>query len=142
MIRRAGPDDARRIAHIERAAAAHPWSEEAVAATLALPTTRAWLAWDGDRPVGHLVASLVADVGEVLTVAVLPEARRRGLGARLLDACQDHWREAGVAEGFLEVRAGNAPARALYERAGWERVGIRRGYYADGEDAVLMRWEP
>ncbi len=142
MIRRAGPDDAGLVAELERAAAAHPWSAEAVASTLARPTTRAWIAVDGGRSVGHLVASVVADQGEVLTVGVVPTARRRGWGARLLEACQDHWRGAGVVEGFLEVRAGNVAALRLYEREGWQRVGSRRGYYAHGEDAILMRWEP
>lgn len=130
------------MAHLERAAAPAPWSAEAVASTLTRPTTRAWIACDGARPVGHLVASVVADVGEVLTVGVVPDARRRGWGTALLEACLDHWREVGVTEGFLEVRVGNARALALYERAGWLRVGWRRGYYADGEDAVLLRWEP
>lgn len=142
MICRVGADAADLVARLEREAADHPWSAEAMASTLARPTARAWIARDGPDAVGHLVASVVADVGEVLTVGVIPAARRRGWGAALLAACLDHWREEGVAEGFLEVRAGNTAALALYAREGWRRVGWRRGYYADGEDAVLMRWEP
>lgn len=142
MIRLATAEDASCLAALEQASASHPWSAAAMDATLALPTTCAFVAWDGDRPVGHLVASTVADTGEVLTVGVLPEARRRGWGSRLLGAVEDHWRAAGVVEAFLEVREGNVGAIALYRCHGWEEVGRRRGYYADGEDAVLMRWKP
>ncbi len=57
-------------------------------------------------------------------------------------ACLAAWAEEGVASGFLEVRADNAAARALYRATGWEEIGLRRGYYADGVDAVLMRHTP
>lgn len=134
------PGDAALIAEIEAASADAPWPEPAIHASLALCTTRAWIAEVQGQAVGHLLASSVADVGEVLTVAVRPEARRRGIGATLLDACMARWVEEGVTEAFLEVRAHNTPARALYERAGWREVGRRSGYYADGEDAIVMRW--
>lgn len=139
-IRDARPDDRDAIASIEAAAASHPWSTDAIAATLALPTTIA-LVVEADGVAGHLLASAAVDEGEVLTVAVLPDRRRAGLGRALLRACSDRWRARGVHTAFLEVREDNDAARALYAAEGWRPVGARRGYYADGTNAVVYRRE-
>jgi ribosomal-protein-alanine N-acetyltransferase len=119
---------------------ASAWSVEAVERWLALPTTSAWIA--GDPPVGYLLSAGVDDVAEVLTIGVLPGSRRSGVARSLLQTALGAWRAAGIGEVFLEVRGGNLPARSLYRSLGWEEVGLRRGYYADGADAVVMRLEP
>ncbi|MEQ1504959.1 MAG: GNAT family N-acetyltransferase, partial [Myxococcota bacterium] len=124
-VRRATPEDAPAIARIEAVASPGPWSEAAVRSTLAARSTVGWVAAGptgdgvGEEPVvGHLLASCVAPEGEILTVAVHPDARRRGYGAALLAACAQAWREAGVTEGWLEVRRDNDGARALYAGCG------------------------
>ncbi|MCB9675440.1 MAG: ribosomal protein S18-alanine N-acetyltransferase [Alphaproteobacteria bacterium] len=141
MIRSAHPDDAAVIARLEARAAFHPWSEASVRTTLEAPTTRALLAIDAE-PVGYVLASAVAGEGEILTIGVDPDHRRRGVASELLRAVHALWREEHVQDGFLEVRATNDAARALYRAHGWEESGVRAGYYADGVDAVLMRWSP
>ena len=78
----------------------------------------------------------------MLIVAVHPSARRRGIGSALLGIAEAAWRAEQVSEGFLEVRAENEPAIALYQGHGWQETGRRRRYYRDGADAVVMRWEP
>ncbi|KAK9841808.1 hypothetical protein WJX81_004521 [Elliptochloris bilobata] len=80
----------------------------------------------------------VADELQVLELAVLPEFRRRGVGTELVrELVRGSCRAGGTV--LLEVRAGNAAAVALYQqRLGFATVGRRRGYYADGEDALLM----
>ena len=93
------------------------------------------------RTAGHIVGFslvwLIADEAELLVIATHPDARRRGVGVALLSAALERARAARVMH--LEVRAGNRPAQALYEKLGFVHVGRRRGYYADdGEDAVLM----
>ena len=89
---------------------------------------------------GLVVAWVVADVEvQILEVAVHPTLRRRGLGARLVRAALDL---APAADATLEVRASNDAALRLYESCGFARVGARAGYYADGEDAVLMTRTP
>lgn len=94
----------------------------------------ALLAWGG--------VMVVADAGEILTVGVVPAARRRGIARQLLHALLDEARRRGAREMFLEVRVDNAAARTLYESEGFAQVGLRPGYYDAGRvDAVVMRRE-
>ena len=139
-LRKALPHDAAAIASIEAAAASGPWSEDAVRRTLAQRHTLGWVA--GRPVVAHLLATQVGDEGEILTLAVRPEARRRGLARALLAALEQRWRAHGLQTGWLEVRADNDAARALYASLGWTSAGRRRGYYDDGIDAIIMRWMP
>ncbi|MCB9665935.1 MAG: ribosomal protein S18-alanine N-acetyltransferase [Alphaproteobacteria bacterium] len=130
--------DAAEIAATEAAAAASPWSRSAIEAFLDAPHAVALVARDGNEVVGHLLATAVADEGEVLTVAVRPAARRRGLARALLDAAEEAWRARGVRSAWLEVHERNGPARALYASLGWTEAGRRRAYYADGGDALVL----
>ena len=82
---------------------------------------------------------VAGDEAEVLTLAVVEAARRRGLGGALLTAGIEWCGALGAREMFLEVAASNLGARVLYGRAGFAAVGKRRGYYGRGEDAVVMR---
>jgi ribosomal-protein-alanine N-acetyltransferase len=98
----------------------------------ALDQDGALLGWAGIR--------IVADSAEVLTVGVIPAARRHGIGARLLAMLLDEARRREATEAFLEVRVDNTGAQKLYERSRFVRVGVRRGYYDGGRvDAVVMR---
>lgn len=92
--------------------------------------------------IGYLVA--MAGVGEMhlLNITVAPHAQRRGLARRMLDALQQHCLQTQLPLLWLEVRASNHRARALYARRGFEEIGLRRNYYpASGgrEDAIVMR---
>jgi ribosomal-protein-alanine acetyltransferase len=97
------------------------------------------------RIVAYGVLMLAPGEAQLLNLSVVPDARRAGLGGELLAQFLDDARRLGAEQVFLEVRAGNAPAIALYERAGFARVGRRTAYYpmaADGgprEDALVMR---
>jgi ribosomal-protein-alanine N-acetyltransferase len=93
---------------------------------------------------GMVLARIAADTAEILTLAVVPEARRRGLGASLLHAALAEAAARGARAMFLEVSEANIAARALYagvEQAGerFASVGRRRRYYRDGSDALLLR---
>jgi [ribosomal protein S18]-alanine N-acetyltransferase len=90
--------------------------------------------------VGFLVARHIAAEWELENIVVAPTARRKGLGKRLVEALFSAARETNGGSVFLEVRESSAAARSLYERAGFEQTGRRKGYYADPlEDAVLYR---
>lgn len=86
----------------------------------------------------HCFFWMVGPEIHLLNVAVRPEYRRRGLARRLLGAMLALGRRAGAEAVFLEVRAANEPAQALYRSLGFVAVGRRPDYYEDGEDAVLM----
>ncbi|WP_067486862.1 ribosomal protein S18-alanine N-acetyltransferase [Actinomadura hibisca] len=109
------------------------------------PRTRHYVVAElaGDRP-GELVgyAGLAAAGGQadVQTIGVRPDRRGSGLGAALLTELLDEAARRGSDAVFLEVRADNAPAQRLYERFGFERVGLRKRYYQpSGVDAIVMR---
>jgi [ribosomal protein S18]-alanine N-acetyltransferase len=116
------------------------WSEESVSGTLSLPDTVAFLAPASAEPRGCALLRIVADEAEILTVAVLPPARRKGLGAQLVAACLDEAAAAHVRRLHLEVGASNAAARAPYARAGFAEAGRRPGYYrrVNGRDDALL----
>ncbi|MDP9094126.1 MAG: ribosomal protein S18-alanine N-acetyltransferase [Actinomycetota bacterium] len=85
---------------------------------------------------------IVADTAEILTVGVIPAARRRGVARALVAELIAEARRREAGQAFLEVRVDNAAARALYLRAGFAEVGMRPGYYDSGRvDAVVMRLE-
>jgi ribosomal-protein-alanine N-acetyltransferase len=90
--------------------------------------------------VGYAGLVVAGNQADVQTLAVAAPAQGRGLGRLLLDALIAEARARDAAEVLLEVRAENAPARALYERAGFERIAVRRGYYRPGgTDALVLR---
>lgn len=88
---------------------------------------------------GFVLARVAADEAEILTLAVVPGARRRGQGGGLLAAAMAQAAARGAATMFLEVSERNAAARALYAAAGFGEAGRRRRYYADGSDALVLR---
>ena len=132
--------DLGRVAAIERAIFPDPWSRTAFAQTLARPTVRGFALDDrSGRLIGYGICSLAADEGEILNLAVDPAARRQGAGRQLLTAMLDWLASQGAREAFLEVRASNAPAIALYAASGFRRLGSRKGYYTGPrEDALTM----
>ena len=100
---------------------------------------RAWCLIRGEQPVAAIWYQCTAEQAEMIDLRVLDAERRQGFGRQLL------WASLTALEGVntvdLEVRASNAPARALYQSLGFREAGTRSDYYATaagGEDAVLM----
>ncbi|MFQ6171797.1 ribosomal protein S18-alanine N-acetyltransferase [Oryzobacter sp. R7] len=95
---------------------------------------------DDDGVLGYAGLDHGGEVADVMTVAVAPRGRGRGLGALLLAELERRAARRGAAHVMLEVRADNAPARALYERAGYVLLATRRRYYQPGDvDALVLR---
>lgn len=92
-----------------------------------------------ERPGGFVLARVAADEAEVLTLAVTPAAQNRGCGGRLLRAAMGGAAAQGAGAMFLEVSPGNAPALAIYARAGFAAVGRRPRYYPGGGAALVLR---
>jgi ribosomal-protein-alanine N-acetyltransferase len=116
------------------------WSAEQFWSELAGAGRWYVVADDDGEPVGYAGLATAGGEGDVQTLAVRPDRQHQGLGARLLDALLAEARSRSCARVFLEVRADNARAIGLYETRGFQRIGVRHGYYADGSDALAMRW--
>jgi [ribosomal protein S18]-alanine N-acetyltransferase len=142
-IRDATPDDLDAVVAIERASFGDPWSEASFRSLLRAETTRFRVATREGVVTGYAIASRIGDEAELANLAVAPAARRAGLGARLLDDLLATTDAEPAATVYLEVRAGNEPAQALYRSRGFTAVGRRKGYYSrPAEDAVVMRHLP
>jgi [ribosomal protein S18]-alanine N-acetyltransferase len=141
-IRDASARDLLRIVEIEQLAFPTPWSLGAFRRELTLPFSRLTVAVSSeDRtapPDGFLCRWLVADECHVLNVAVHPDHRRFGLGARLLGATIAEARQKSADVVTLEVRRSNLAARRLYRKFDFEERRLRRHYYGPGEDAIVM----
>lgn len=119
-----------------------PWSVETFWSELAhVPETRHYLvAEQGGRVVGYGGLAEAGRQGDVQTLTVAPQVQGQGIGRLLLDGLLAEARRRGALDVLLEVRAENAPAQALYAKAGFERIAVRRGYYRPGgTDAHVLR---
>lgn len=129
----------RQLAHIHAAAFAQSrgWSASEFAALTASP-----LCFVIAEPAGFALGRAIADEAELLTIATLPQARRQGLGRRLLAGFETTAAARGARQVFLEVAADNPAAIALYEAADWQHGGRRAGYYTRpgkaSVDALVM----
>ena len=88
--------------------------------------------------VGYALGRVVADEAELLKICVRSDWRKQGIAEKVLGELLGKMREKGAAACFLEVRSKNAPALALYEKLGFEKIALRRGYYPD-DDALVMK---
>jgi len=114
------------------------WSSESLR-QLASADPAAWVAELNSVLVGFLIGRIVADEFEILNMAVSHAHRRSGIGSRLLESALKFSRTVGSARAYLEVRASNGPALALYKRHGFTECGRRAEYYRDPlEDALLL----
>ena len=131
---RIGPGHAAALAAIHAAAfpPGEQWNEAAMADLLAMPGAFGFV----DERGGFVLARTAGGEAEILTLAVTPSTRRRGIGRALLD--QVLTSTAGLPM-FLEVGADNEAARTLYDAAGFVVCGRRRGYYGAGCDAILLK---
>jgi ribosomal-protein-alanine N-acetyltransferase len=129
-------------ASVHAGAFAHPWPRHEIAALLNSGNTIGSAALDPatNRLRGFALSRVAADEAEILTIAVDPAWRRRGVGRDLLREHLQRATLAGAKALFLEVDAGNAPAIALYARFNFVKVGQRAGYYkhADGKTATAL----
>jgi ribosomal-protein-alanine N-acetyltransferase len=131
------------VAAIEQGSYAFPWSENIFRDCLRVGYTCRALDLSG-QIIGYGVMSLGAGEAHVLNVCVREEYRSLGFGRRLLEHLLERAQTSGVSEAFLEVRPSNLAAIRLYQRLGFEQIGIRRGYYQapDGrEDAIVLKRE-
>ena len=135
-------DQSEVLAAVHALAFERPWGAGEIAALLETSGVFALVAEPGD-PVGMIMCRTVADEAEILTLAVAPRARRRGVARGLVVAATDLVRLAGAEALLLEVGTANTAAIALYDRLEFIPAGRRRAYYDRGagarEDALVLR---
>ncbi len=128
------------LAALHGASFAEAWDRDSLAHLLASPGARALIAWDGEAGKAHALGlallRVAHDEGELLSLAVVPSARRRGAGTILLRVSLAQAAALGARRLFLEVALDNAAARRLYEGFGFVEVGRRPSYYRPAADAA------
>jgi ribosomal-protein-alanine N-acetyltransferase len=140
-VRAAAGSDIDAVAAIERSLFADPWSRRSFADLLSSPWVVFLVAAEESGTVAGYAGVLTAgDESELANLAVAREVQRAGVGRRLLAAGLGAARDRGCRQAWLEVRASNASAIALYESMRFRAVGRRNRYYAHPvEDAIVMR---
>ena len=139
-IRKMNSADIPAVLRIQGELAFQDWNERQYEREIKAPYTYA-IVYEGDFGIeGYAVFHLLGADSELLSIAVSESAQRKGIGSKLLHA--------GLSQldlksdcCFLEVRENNIKARNFYEKHGFNLFGIRKKYYADGENAALYRTE-
>jgi len=142
-VRAAGAEQAAAFAALHRQAFDRAWSANELQRVIDGPCTFTLEAVRQETPLGFIVVRAVAGEAEILTLAVHPDARRRGLGRALVESAAITAKGFGAEAFWLEVAVDNAAAIALYAATGFQAAGGRPRYYAgkEGEriDALVMR---
>lgn len=129
------------VAALERLCFADPWSEKSIASELKNPLALWLVAVEDGEICGYIGSQSVMGESDMMNVAVHPDHRRMGLGEKLVLALCDALSAENTSLA-LEVRASNAPAISLYEKLGFEQIGLRKNYYRNPkEDALILKKE-
>ena len=129
------------IAEMEKRCFLDAWTETMLRDCLRLPIYRCFLAEDGGQVCGYCVLITIFEDAEIANIAVDTPFRGRGVSKLLMEKMHETAIALGATQSFLEVRKSNAVAISLYSGFGYEVYGKRERYYADGEDALLMKKE-
>ncbi len=115
------------------------WTKEMLSDTLRYPVYHCFLAEEGGQVCGYCCLIVVCEDAEIGNIAVDLPYRGRGISNALMQAMHDRAKEMGATQAFLEVRVSNQTAISLYRKFGYEPYGVRKKYYDDGEDALVMK---
>jgi ribosomal-protein-alanine N-acetyltransferase len=139
VVSEARPGDAAAIAAVHGASFQRGWGEDEIHRLLIEKNVVAHRAMSGRKFVGFILSRLAAGEAEILSVAIAPAWRGRGVSRQLLNLHLRRLAGFGVSAVFLEVGERNSPACRLYRRAGFREVGRRQGYYEGGAAALVLR---
>ena len=157
MIRPMRQDDVPQVVLLEKQISSRPWSAESFEKALTYPeqillvAEKAYaensitpeanrLNMEKREVCGYGIIFAAADQADVSNIAVDPDFRGKKIGDALMREMLNRAKERGVQEVFLEVRVSNAPAIGLYQKYGFEQIGVRKAYYEEPkEDALLMK---
>lgn len=141
-IRRMKESDIPEVAKLEKEIFPDPWSEGAISETLEQEQTLLMVAYEDRKLIGYLILYFVLEEGEIARIAVIPECRRQGVGARMLLELEDLCEDNGITKLLLDVRESNETAISFYTSYGFVQDGVRRNFYSNPqEDGILMSRE-
>ncbi len=123
------------VVQIEKNCYSHPWSFQQFFQELENPVASLLICEIENEIVGYICYWLIAGEMQILNLATAPQSRRKGVAAQLLEQA---FQRCLPNSAWLEVRAANLAAITLYEHYGFKQEGMRKAYYRDGEDALLM----
>jgi ribosomal-protein-alanine N-acetyltransferase len=135
QFRKAVMQDVDAIWEIEQSVFSSPWSRVAHE-LVANPNAGHWVLDDGGSIIGFIMSYIVQYEVQIINIAVRLSHQYRGYGKRILSEFLSQFNEKTYL--FLEVRESNLPAYQLYSHFGFDQIDIRRKYYHDGEDAIVM----
>ena len=130
------------IAELEKICFSDPWSEKSVASELTNPLSLWLVAVEEKKVVGYIGSQTVEGETDMMNVAVHPDYRRQNIALALVNRLMEELKKRESHSLSLEVRQSNAPAIALYEKLGFQQVGMRPNYYRNPkENACILRKE-
>lgn len=140
VIRKAEGRDVKGMAALDQICFTIPWSEESFSHEILKNNLAFYIVAETEqRLIGYVGAWMILDEGHITNVAVHPDFRKRGIGKAMLSVFLECSAEMGVGSHTLEVRPSNEAALNLYGQFGFQKAGIRKGYYEDnGEDALIL----
>ena len=138
VIRSGDLSDIKYIMALEQGSIVHPWDSKAIESLIVDPGKKCLVADLHGEVVGYVGAETVLDECNIGNIVTHKDYRGRGFATVMLEILLGNLKRRGINKVFLEVEHDNAPAIALYEKFGFVRYGLRRDYYGQGKDAVLM----
>lgn len=133
---------AAQVAELENICFSDPWSKKSIRSELDNELSVWIVAVENDAVVGYVGSQTVQGETDMMNLAVHPACRRQGIAEALVNALVSALKERGSHCLTLEVRTSNEPARRLYEKLGFQQIGLRKNYYRNPrEDALILRRE-
>ena len=137
IIRKAAAEDVPSIAKIEKASIPQPWSAAAFADALTQENAVTLVAEADGEIAGFITGIFLFDNADIYSVATAEQQRKKGVGGKLLQAFFDTLPNEVETVG-LEVRESNYAAISLYEKHGFERVGLRKNFYEQPRENAIL----
>ena len=139
QLRKMTESDLPQVLELQRELAFQDWNEKQFLSEIRASYAYCVVCEDDGKLLGYAIFHLLGPDSELLSIATRTSEQRKGIGSQLLKAGLDKLTESGD-QCFLEVRDGNAKARAFYEKHGFKLYSVRKKYYSDGEDAALYKF--
>lgn len=140
-LRKMTLDDLTKVMQGELASYPHPWTQKNFEDCIKNKGYSCWVFDKNDKFSGHVVISAAVGEAHILNICVYPEEQNKGWGRKLLEESEWIAKQHRAETCFLEVRPSNKVGLRLYESAGYNEIGIRKGYYPTDtgrEDAIIM----